>query len=149
MKKHLTSVLSLLFFAFSVPVSAAPASFPQATKDYRNGNFRQALAEFEQLKAVYPSNLQIHYYEALCYQGLGRLEQARVEYTYVAKTNSSLKAMAQAALGQLSKTQRSGGGDTQGTMPSLPDGKNIIASAAKKTPGEYKVRKVLEFYADW
>ena len=149
MKKHLTSALSLLFFAFSVPVFAAPATFPQATKNYRDGNFREALAEFEQLKAVYPSNLQIHYYEALCYQGLGRLDQARIEYTYVAKANSSLKPMAQAALDQLSKARGGGGGDSQGSMPSLPGGKNAIASAVKTTPGEYKVRKVLEFYADW
>jgi tetratricopeptide (TPR) repeat protein len=152
MKKHLTSAIPLLFFAISVPVFAAPATFQQAAKDYREGNFRLALSEFEQLKVSYPTNLQLHYYEALCYQGLGRLDQARVEYSYVANANSgSLKPMAQAALDQLSKAHGGGGGGGGGggSTPSLP-GRTAIASAASSTTsGEFKVRKVLEFYADW
>jgi tetratricopeptide (TPR) repeat protein len=148
MKKHLTSAISLVLFAIAVPVFAAPATFQQAAKDYREGNFRLALSEFEQLKVAYPTNLQIHYYQALCYQGLGRLGEARTEYTYVANANSSLKPMAQAALDQLSKAR--GGGNPGGSRPSLPGGQTAIASAASSTTsGEYKVRKVLEFYADW
>jgi tetratricopeptide (TPR) repeat protein len=150
MKKHLTSAITLLLLALSIPVSAAPATFQKAAKDYREGNFRQSLAEFEELKASYPTNLQIHYYEALCYQGLGRLDQARVEYAFVASANSgSLKPLAQAALDQLSRA-RGGGGGSQGSVPSSPGGRTALASAATNTtPGEYKVRKVLEFYADW
>jgi tetratricopeptide (TPR) repeat protein len=149
MKKHLTSAVSLFLCAISIPAFAAPPTFQQAAKDYQSGNYRQALSEFEELKASYPTNLQLHYYEGLCYQALGRLDQARTEYTYVANANSgSLKPMAQAALNQLSRANRGGGGNSGGAQ-SGPGGSNPTAIASSTTSGDHKVRKVLEFYADW
>ena len=149
MKKVLKGAISALCLAVMAPAFAAPASFPQAAKDYAAGKYGVALAEFEELKSHYPTNLQVHYYEALCYQGLGQLEKARTEYTYVANANSgTLKPMAQAALQQLSRAHSSGSGGGQSSSPGgMPAG--AIASAAATTSGDYKVRKVIEFYADW
>jgi tetratricopeptide (TPR) repeat protein len=152
MKKHFTSGISALLLTAGLPAFSAP-TFQQAAKDYAAGNYRVALQEFEALKASYPSNLQIHYYEGLCYQALGRLGEAKTEYSYVANANSgSLKPMAQAALSQLSRAGGSGGGGSSSSSggSSMPGGATALASAASSTTaGDYKVRKVLEFYADW
>ena len=149
--KILVGVLSAICLGAGLgaaaPVFSAPVSFQQATLDYAAGKYSLALSEFEVYRAQYPSNIQIHYYEALCYQALGRLEKARVEYDYVAKYDRGrLKGLAQTALAQLSRAHGGGGSGGGGTPAPNQGGGQAIASA---TPGESKVRKVLEFYADW
>ena len=154
MNKYLAGVLSAICVSAcavgSLPVLAAPASFQQATQDYAAGKYALALSEFEVFKAQYPSNIQIHYYEALCYQAMAKLDKARTEYEYVAKYDvGRLKGLAQTALGQLSRAHGGGGGGGDGSAsPGTPGpgGSQAIASAST---GESKVRKVLEFYADW
>jgi tetratricopeptide (TPR) repeat protein len=129
------------------PVFAQVVSFAQATQDYTNGKYAQALSEFETYRAAYPTNVQVHYYEALCYQALGRLDKARGEYDYVVKNDGGrLKLMAQQALAQLSRSHAAGGSSgSSSAYSSSPQ----LASASSTGSGEYKVRKVIEFYADW
>jgi len=95
----------------------------QAVADYNAGKYGQAATAFESLKKQYPNNALTHYYLALSRQAMGQMDKARVEYQWVSQYgDASLKGLAAQGLARLS-----GGRSAQ--------------------PG--KVRKILEFYADW
>ena len=141
-------ILATVAFVSANPVLAQSVSFAQATQDYANGKYAQALAELETYRVAYPTNVQVHYYEALCYQALGRLDRARGEYDFVAKNDGGrLKIMAQQALAQLSRAHSAGSSSGGSSVATTSTPK--LASASVGGSGEFKVRKVIEFYADW
>jgi tetratricopeptide (TPR) repeat protein len=143
-KSGLIAVLSMLLV---VPALAGPSvSFQQAAQDYAAGKYSLALSEFEAYRTAYPTNIQIRYYEALCYQALARLDKARVEYQYVAQNDTGrLKALAETALVGLSKVHSRGSGSSSGS----PEAIKVASAGGTTTSGESKVRKVIEFYAVW
>ena len=116
---------------------AAPVSFQQAVSDYNTGKYAQALSEFKSYAASYPSNALVHYYLALCHQGLGHLGDARSEYDWVSKCGDRrLAPMAETGLAALSKT-----GTRVAYQGSSP--------APQSSSSQGKVKKIIEFYADW
>ena len=126
---------------------AAPASFEQATKDYAAGRYSLALSEFDAFKAAYPNNIMVHYYCGLCSQALNKLGQAKAEYEFVAKYDTGrLKPLALAALAQFGKLK-----GTQIAMAPSGGGSAASSSAGGNgaPQGAPKIKKVLEFYADW
>jgi tetratricopeptide (TPR) repeat protein len=97
-----------------VPSFAGPPSFKQATSDYQAGKYQVALIEFEKFRESYPTNLQVRYYEALCYQGLNQLDKAREEFQFVIDNDEGrLKASAQAGLKQLDDSHSAANGYSQ------------------------------------
>ncbi len=124
--------------------AAAPVSFQQAVADYAAGKYSQAETELEEYKRAYPTNAMVHYYLALCKQAVGHLESAKAEYLWVTQNGDPrLKAMAQAGFDQLSKVRSS----TPSSVAAAP----AAASAASGAPqiATAKVKKIIEFYADW
>jgi outer membrane protein assembly factor BamD (BamD/ComL family) len=125
MKQHfvVTALASLLIAA--LPAMSAPANlYAQAVADYNAGKYGQAATEFETIKAQYPNNALTHYYLALCRQALGHLDKAKQEYQWVSQYgDASLKGLANQGMARL--------------------------SGAKTPAAAGKVRKILEFYADW
>ncbi|MCA9805731.1 MAG: tetratricopeptide repeat protein [Cyanobacteria bacterium HKST-UBA02] len=124
------------------PVLAQKITYPQAVATYKNGNYAQALSQFKQVDAAFPNNAMVHYYIALCHQGLGHLNLARSEYQQVVNMGDArLAGLARQGLNQLSgaKTQvYSGGSPSQ-----------ISATQQPAMPAKKIARKVLYFYADW
>jgi tetratricopeptide (TPR) repeat protein len=139
--KSCFAVLTISVAALQSP-AMSQASFQQAVQDYNSGKYGRALSEFKSMEASYPNNALTHYYIALCEQTVGHLEQARAEFRWViANGNSQLKAMATTGLNQLAnaKTQVSYAPSATASAPASP------TSTAPKA----KVKKILEFYADW
>lgn len=127
MKQHfvVTALASMLIAA--LPVMSAPANqYAQAVANFNSGNYQQAATEFESLKATFPNNVLTHYYLARCHQALGHVDQAKQEYEWVTKNgDGSLKGLAVKGMAGLS-------------------GAKVSKPVARK-----KVKKILEFYADW
>lgn len=139
------SAVALLAVLAAPDTAAAPVSFQQAVADYTAGKYSQANAEFESYKQAYPTNAMVHYYLALCKQALGHLDGAKAEYLWVTQNGDArLKGMAQAGYDQLSKTRASGsggGGAIAAASSSSASSAPVVATA--------KVKKIIEFYADW
>lgn len=128
---------------------AAPVSFQQAVADYTAGRYSQANAEFETYKQAYPTNAMVHYYLALCKQALGHIEGAKAEYLWVTQNGDArLRGMAQSGFDQLSKAKYSG---TSTSVATATPGHTTGTSATSSTPvvATAKVKKIIEFYADW
>lgn len=119
---------------------AEGVSFQQAVNDYTAGKYSQALSQLKVYESSYPDNALVHYYVALCHQSLGHIEQAKKEFQWVAdRGDARLRVMAQTGLQQLSRAH------TQiayaPTTSSTP--------ARSSTAPIAKIKKVIEFYADW
>jgi hypothetical protein len=118
MRKLLASALLTSLCVAIAPSFAGTPSFKQATSDYQAGKYQVALIEFERFREVYPTNLQVRYYEALCYQGLNQLEKAKENFQFVIDNDGGvLKSRAQAGLNQLEHAGLSGSGSTPGSSP--------------------------------
>lgn len=75
-----------------------------AVKSYKDRKLAQSLAQFKQIHDAGTCNELIHYYMALCYQGLNQINMAKQEYSNVVKGKvPSLKAMSQNALNSLNR----------------------------------------------
>jgi tetratricopeptide (TPR) repeat protein len=137
--------LGILFCQFS-PALAAP-SFPQAKADYESGKYSQALATFQALSATYPTNALVHYYMALCHQNLGHMGQAKAEYQIVASSGQpQLVPLAAKGLATLAGA-RSNSGSSSSSVASISAPSNESRTGSKVAMG--KVKKVLEFWAEW
>jgi len=122
MRKLLALALLATFSIATIPSFAGAPSFKQATSDYQSGKYQVALIEFEKFRESYPTNLQVHYYEALCYQGLNQLEKARTEFQYVIDNDEgALKSRAAAGLKQIDGAHMSSSGysATKGAPPTF------------------------------
>lgn len=142
-KNHVAVALASLLVAV-LPAISAPNLYAQAVADYNAGKYGQAASEFESVKAQYPNNALTHYYLALCRQALGHFEKARQEYEWVSQNgDANLKSLAAQGLTRMSgvKTSVSSGSSTR-TASASP-------AAGSRPPAGAKVRKILEFYADW
>lgn len=142
-KNHVAVALASLLVAV-LPAISAPNLYAQAVADYNAGKYGQAASEFESVKAQYPNNALTHYYLALCRQALGHFEKARQEYEWVSQNgDANLKSLAAQGLTRMSgvKTSVSSGSSTR-TASESP-------AAGSRPPAGAKVRKILEFYADW
>ena len=123
------------------PAMAAPPSFSQAESDYKSGKYAQALASFQGLSAAYPSNVLVHYYLALCHQNLGHMGQAKAEYQLVISSRQpQLAPMAAKGLATLAGARSGSGSSSSGSQSSSDTGVKVAAG---------KVKKVLEFWAEW
>ena len=125
MRKALALALLVSISAAVAPAfSASPPSFNQATADYKRGKYQVALIEFEKFRQSYPTNLMVHYYEALCYQGLNQLDSARTEFQYVIENDETgtLKAKAEAGMKRVNDahTQTSSMGGVGGSVAPGP-----------------------------
>jgi len=124
------------------PKSAAQVNLGQAVRDYNAGSYSRALSEFQSLQSSYPTNALVHYYMALCEQSLGHLDQARNQFQWVISSGDArLKVLAQTGFSQLAgkSTQISySGGSASSAVPS-----------ASSSSAAGKVKRVIEFYADW
>ncbi len=126
--------------------AAGPVSFQQAVADYTAGKYSQADSELEGYKRAYPTNAMVHYYLALCKQALGHLESAKAEYLWVTQYGDArLKGMAQAGFDQLSKARTS----TSSSVAAAPTTAPAAAPSAAPQIASAKVKKIIEFYADW
>ena len=139
-KRVLTVVLSALALAMFTPNVVFADGFTQAVGDYNSGKYFRALGEFKSYLSAYPNNALVHYYIALCEQGLNHLEQAKQEFQWVASHGDArLAAMAQSGIGQLAnaRTQIS------------PSSRVATIAQAPQQNSTGKVKKIIEFYAHW
>ena len=134
----------LLAGYLSIAGAFAAPSFQDAVNDYNSGKYARALGTLQAVKASYPNNALVHYYIALCQQSIGHLDQARSEFQWVvASRDPRLSAMAATGLAQLAgaRTSGSGGGGTA----AVP----FSASGGGKPATSPRVKKILEFWAEW
>ncbi len=152
MEKRMTTSILLLGAAGFVSTQitfAAPVSFQEAVAHYSAGKYGQASTELESYKQAYPNNAMVHYYLALCKQAMGQLEGAKTEYLWVAQNGDArLKGMAQSGFDQLSKARSSAGSSSSSVSTASSD---PAAAATSRPPvvASAKVKKIIEFYADW
>jgi len=131
-------LVALLIGSMSA-VAAAP-SFQQAVSHYNAGKYGEALGEFKQFVAAYPTNAMSHYYMALCYQSMGERSEARQEFTLTSQYgDASLKSYADKALIFLNGAS----GGRGGSAMAVSSGSSSPAAQASS------VSEVLEFYTDW
>jgi thioredoxin 1 len=154
MKKLFFAILFLLAITTTWVYAASP-NYNEAVKDYNEGHYARALSQFESLKASYPNNALVRYYSGLCYQATGKYSTAKSEFEYVATCNDArLSAMAKAGIVQLSKVHPS---SLQGSRSPALFGLSSTnasrggsgSSSSSSGSGSGKVKKVLDFYADW
>lgn len=143
----LSALISLgLFFCQFSPALAAP-SYPQAKADYDSGKYSQALAAFQALSATYPTSALVHYYMALCHQNLGHMGQAKAEYQIVVSSGQpQLVPLAAKGLATLAGA-RSSSGASSSASASFSAPSHESSTGSKVAMG--KVKKVLEFWAEW
>lgn len=137
----LSGILALLMVALGpmVPASAADAAYDAAVKQYNARNYRQAEAQFSQLRSAYPTNAMVHYYLALSSQGAGHFGQAKREFEWlVANDQGQLRMAAQKALEQL------GGGSAAGDTRASGSSSSAGSSSSKSGPA--KVKTIIDFY---
>ncbi len=135
--------------SISSVVQAAP-TFQQAMADYSNGKYALALSEFQAFKVSYPNNALVHYYVALCQQALGRIDQAKLEYKWVLDSrDANLSAKAATGLAQLSSARLTGSGGSSASSSSSQAAVAPVASGGGQKIAMGKVKKVIEFWADW
>lgn len=148
--KRKAIAVSALALVISGALSVLPAnsqSFLQAVNDYNAGRYARALGEFKEFSAAYPQNALCHYYIALCSQALGHVDKAKTEYQWVISNGDArLKGMATTGLGQLAniKTQLAFSSSTTSASSGSSSGSPSSTSAPRP-----RVKKILEFYADW
>jgi TolA-binding protein len=136
----LASSLAAALVCVATVGQPAPASYNQAVQDYSSGNYGRALTEFQECKAQYPTNAMVRYYLALCEQSVGHFEQAKSEFAWVTQNGDArLKAMAQSGLAQLA-TAHTSVSHTYGTQ---------LASNPSPTAAKGKIKKCIEFWAEW
>jgi thioredoxin 1 len=136
----------VIFLIFAGAANAAPNNFNEAVKDYNDGHYAHALSEFDALKASYPNNALVRYYDGLCLQAAGRFEKAKSEFNFVMTCpDQRLRSLAQRGLAQLSNAHSTGHTGVTSVYNSVTSGS--YGSSTSSAPG--KVKRVLEFYADW
>lgn len=147
----------MLLSAFSVcaPVQAVDAVYQQAMTDFQARKYAAALAGFKKVASTNRSDIQSHYYLALCYQNTNQFGLAAREYQWVAtySPDPSLKLKAQAGYAQLT---RSSGSSTSSASASQPAWAKTAAGMG--IPGLAQQRKsefsngrlrITEFYTQW
>jgi thiol-disulfide isomerase/thioredoxin len=140
-------LLAIMFIVCSkVANGASNATFNQAVQDYNDGHYAHALSEFEVLKVSYPNNALVHYYDGLCLQATGRLDKAKTEFSFVMTCpDQKLRLLGQKGLAQLS-------GAHSGPQTGLATAYNSTTTTTSKSAhssGSGKVKRVLEFWAEW
>lgn len=143
-KRKLSKLLMVAscLLVFANAATAGPLTFQAAVAEYKAGKYQSALSMFKQLSASSPSNALTHYWIAVCQHQLGHIEQAKKEYQFVVNSGDPrLKPLAEAGLGKIS------GARTSGSTSSAPSG--APAGSPSQTTAANKVKKVIEFYADW
>ena len=146
--RHLRKFCSALLIAGGLGTTAdvvsAQVSFQQAVADYNGGKYSRALTEFLTYESANPNNALVHYYVALCQQSTGQFEQAKTEFSWVAThADGQLRSMGAAGLAQLARAH---------TVPShqvAMGGVGTRGSDSQTPAPAPKVKKVIEFYADW
>jgi thiol-disulfide isomerase/thioredoxin len=144
--KLAATLIAITFVVCSLAAKGASSNFDQAVADYKEGHYARALSEFEALKASYPNNALVHYYDALCQQANGRIDKANSEFTFVlACPDPKLRALAQKGLSQL------GGAHSTSRGGSVAAYNNTATATPKpsNSSGPGKVKRVLEFWAEW
>lgn len=130
-----------VLFGIQSGALAAPMTFEGAVADYKAGKYQSALSMFKTINASRPNNAYVRYYMGLCQHRLGHIDQAKQEYQAVISIgDTKLRPLAQQALSQLSGAHSSSSGY------SSPAGSS---STPSQTTSSRKVKKVIEFYADW
>jgi tetratricopeptide (TPR) repeat protein len=126
-------------------VLAAP-SFQEGMAEYNSGKYAHALGTFQTFKASYPNNALVHYYIALCQQGLGHIDQAKVEYKWVMESRDpSLATKAASGLAQLSNIRTTGSGRATSSASVIPTASAPGGSGSDKAP-HGKVKTVIDFF---
>ena len=145
--------LTLMLFTSMDPGLASGAGGPQAegTRLYNQRQYNAALAQFGSAMRSDPNNPLLHYYVALCYQGMNQMSLARQQYEWVASASrdATLRAQASAALSNLSRYKTSSGSSSG---MAIGQGGPVIASAGVSHSGGSKLKgrlKVFDFYTDW
>ena len=142
----------LIFCSLSLWLAAQPAAFSApnfngAVNSYKAGNYAQALQDFKVFKANSPNNALTRYYLALCHQAMNHTSEARAEYQWVSQYgDATLKSHAARGLSQLSSMRSS---HPSGGVSITTSSGNPVQPTAPGAASGSKVKKVLEFYADW
>jgi len=148
MTKVFNALISGILYFCSTATSVALASpnFNQAVADYNAGKYGQAAAQFEALKAAYPTNALTRYYLALCRQGLGHFDKAREEYQFVATNGDArLRAMAMQGMQKMTGARTS----VASTAPSMGTASASNPSQSLRNPNTAMVKKIYRFTAPW
>lgn len=130
-------ILASIFCGVYQPEARANG-FQQAVLEYNQGHYTSALSEFQTFKRAYPNNALVRYYLALCHQALNHIDEAKAEYEWVgANAPADLAGKAKMGLSRLS-----------GVRTSVAFSGSSGAAASSGASQE-KVRRILEFYADY
>jgi thioredoxin 1 len=154
--KRVLPLFAMVCIVFPLAASVASNGFNEAVLDYNDGHYARALSQFEALKTTYPNNALVRYYDGLCLQATGRLDEAKSAFTFVITCRDQrLRSLAQKGLDQLGNAHSSP--PQSGASNAYVN--NVITTqiaSAPKSPipplsgsSSGKVKRVLEFYADW
>jgi thioredoxin-like negative regulator of GroEL len=153
-----TLLAALVIAAAVPPMSATPMD--QGMKEYKAGNYKEALKHFANQGAKAPADPTLHYYIGLCYQGLNQSALAIREFEWVSARAPSAPIGKQAhqALVQLVKYKSQTSPQAAGTALTLSqraDGTVVAANQTTNVASTASVArvarklKVYDFYTDW
>lgn len=124
-------VVPFIFIATASSAIAANPEWDEATRLYKFGDYKGALAGFRKIAEKTPSEPTVHYMLAQCYKNSGNTKQAIIELEWISKSFSDkrVKVPADALLAQL---RASGAGATTigGSSSNLPVAAGAAGAAA-------------------
>lgn len=146
MRNALLLIVLASLLAFQPGTAYAQDAFERALLNYNAGRYQVALDGFSGIRAKYPDNALVHYYLALCHQALNHQSEARSEFEFVsARGNAKLRANAAAGLQQISRLRSQIGV----SRPVSKQPSKLPSENKPAVPPPSKVKRIIEFYADW
>ncbi len=133
-------IAPLIIIAAATSAIAANPEWDEATRLYKFGDYKGALAAFRKIADKTPSEPTVHYMMAQCYKNTGNTKQAIIELEWISKSFSDkrVKAPADALLAQLRPSGTSTAttaGANNGAAPAgdFPPSKDFIGDSAAQT----------------
>ncbi len=123
-------IASLIVIASAASAIAANPQWDEATRLYKFGDYKGALAAFRKIADKTPSEPTVHYMLAQCYKNSGNTKQAIVELEWISNSFSDKRVTgpASALLAQIRAS--GGGGATVSGAGSTSQQSTPVASAA-------------------
>lgn len=92
-------------FAEAANITSGSALFSEGVTAYQSRHYAEALSKFTELVKNGQGGEMVHYYMALCYQGLNQIAKAKAEYSLVSASarDPALRVNAQQGLNSIER----------------------------------------------
>lgn len=149
MKKIIISFICAILISGSAFAKAQPSKLRMGIMEYKKGNFIGSMQTMQDVVAADPGNTLAHYYLAISYVKVGKVEDAKKEYQKVITLNPSSEMAYYANLG-LQNLNPDATAAAPGSPPAAPTGSPsspaivppVMSNVKVSSPGEFMSQQV-------